>query len=110
MNFEKADSESRKQATGKISATDVGNLPDITTDVVGPSPGQIEFRSGHGASKALMSAAVFDELKTLLANATPAQLSSHSTLKAGEALLACLKLVFIPQFPLLDFFSIVLKI
>ena len=38
-----------------------------------------------------MSAAVFEELKDLLNKATPAQLSSHSTLKAGEALLSCLK-------------------
>mmetsp|Transcript_73517 Transcript_73517/g.195699 ORF Transcript_73517/g.195699 Transcript_73517/m.195699 type:complete len:91 (-) Transcript_73517:24-296(-) len=38
-----------------------------------------------------MSHLVFEELKAALNSATPSQLSSHSTLKAAENLLACLR-------------------
>jgi hypothetical protein len=40
---------------------------------------------------------VFEELKAALQSAQPQQLSSHSTLKAAEALLACLRCVSAAQ-------------
>merc|ERR1712216_905788 len=39
----------------------------------------------------MANARVFEELKTALMSATPGQLNSHSTLKAAETLLQCLK-------------------
>lgn len=46
---------------------------------------------GAECGRRMANARVFEELKTALMSATPGQLNSHSTLKAAETLLQCLK-------------------
>ena len=43
------------------------------------------------ATTGMANAKVFEDLKAALMSATPSQLNSHSTLKAAETLLQCLK-------------------